>query len=144
MTPKPMRISVSTNGESASTSSHSETMASSPNKCTQLEEENVTMTTLISEFQPKSRNNPFDTNRPQKCESEAISPEIEQQRASSILKDSNYKKAALAQLVVASMELLRSLPGEAEENLKLLMTPTIREAFRLVQLQGNELKVNQF
>lgn len=42
------------------------------------------------------------------------------------------------------MELLRSLPGEAEENLKLLMTPTIREAFRLVQLQGNELKVNQF
>ncbi|XP_036221148.2 brefeldin A-inhibited guanine nucleotide-exchange protein 3 [Bactrocera oleae] len=144
LTPKPMRISVSTNGENASTSSHSETMASSPNKCTQLEEENVTMTTLISEFQPKSRNNPFDTNRPQKCESEAISPEIEQQRASSILKDSNYKKAALAQLVVASMELLRSLPGEAEENLKLLMTPTIREAFRLVQLQGNELKVNQF
>lgn len=102
------------------------------------------MTTLISEFQPKSRNNPFDTNRPQKAETESISPEIEQQRATSILKDSNYKRAALAQLVVASMELLRSLPAEAESNLRLLMTPTIREAFRLVQLQGNELKVNQF
>ncbi|EDW86315.1 uncharacterized protein Dwil_GK15780 [Drosophila willistoni] len=116
----------------------------SPTKCVQLEEENVTMTTLISEFQPKCRNNPFDTNRQAKSEAESISPEIEQQRASSILKDSNYKRAALAQLVVASMELLRSLPTEAEENLKLLMTPTIREAFRLVQLQGNELKVNQF
>lgn len=117
----------------------------SPSKCVQLDDENVTMTTLISEFQPKCRSNPFDTNRQSaKTEAESISPEIEQQRATSILKDSNYKRAALAQLVVASMELLRSLPNEAEENLKLLMTPTIREAFRLVQLQGNELKVNQF
>ncbi|XP_055842958.1 brefeldin A-inhibited guanine nucleotide-exchange protein 3 [Episyrphus balteatus] len=125
-----------------SSSSRSETAESSPIKSP--EEDSVTMTTLISEFQPKSRTNPFDTNRPQKLDSEQISPEIEQQRATSIFKDSNYKRAALAQLVVASMELLRSLPGEAEENLKLLMTPTIREAFRLVQLQGNELKVNQF
>lgn len=140
--------SSSKTGDSASLSSNSETMetTSSPSKCKGQEDslENLTMTTLISEFQPKCRNNPFDTNRPQKLESESVSPEIEQQRASSILKDCNYKRAALAQLVVASIELLRSLLPEAEENLKLLMTPTIREAFRLVQLQGNELKMNQF
>lgn len=94
-----------------------------------------------------NRTNPFDVTRIQKIEpsdSKTISPEIEQQRASSILKDLNYKRAALAQLVVASMELLRSLPDESATNLSLLMTPTIREAFRLVQLQGNELKVNMF
>nr|XP_036676973.1 brefeldin A-inhibited guanine nucleotide-exchange protein 3 isoform X1 [Drosophila suzukii] len=148
---KPMCISLNGNGDAEMTDTGSGSgsgsgNSTSPSKCVQLqEEENVTMTTLISEFQPKCRSNPFDTNRQAKSsEAESISPEIEQQRASSILKDSNYKRAALAQLVVASMELLRSLPGEAEENLKLLMTPTIREAFRLVQLQGNELKVNQF
>lgn len=94
-----------------------------------------------------SRTNPFDVTRIQKIEpqeSKSISPEIEQQRASSILKDLNYKRASLAQLVVASMELLRSLPNESATNLSLLMTPTIREAFRLLQLQGNELKVNMF
>lgn len=144
---KPMCISLNGNGDAEMTDSGSGSGSNpSPSKCVQLqEEENITMTTLISEFQPKCRSNPFDTNRQAKSsEAESISPEIEQQRASSILKDSNYKRAALAQLVVASMELLRSLPAEAEENLKLLMTPTIREAFRLVQLQGNELKVNQF
>ncbi|XP_023167632.2 brefeldin A-inhibited guanine nucleotide-exchange protein 3 isoform X1 [Drosophila hydei] len=154
---KSMCIALNGNGDAASSSANNHTdlgndatcngrpNSTSPSKCVQLEEENVTMTTLISEFQPKCRSNPFDTNRQAaKTEAESISPEIEQQRATSILKDSNYKRAALAQLVVASMELLRSLPNEAEENLKLLMTPTIREAFRLVQLQGNELKVNQF
>ncbi|XP_013116379.2 brefeldin A-inhibited guanine nucleotide-exchange protein 3 [Stomoxys calcitrans] len=142
---KSMCITINGNFENGNASSFSETTDYSPNKYSQIaEEESITMTTLISEFQPKSRNNPFDTNRPQKAEAESISPEIEQQRATSILKDSNYKRAALAQLVVASMELLRSLPAEAESNLRLLMTPTIREAFRLVQLQGNELKVNQF
>lgn len=154
---KSMCIALNGNGDAASSSANNHTdlandvtyngrpSSTSPSKCVQLEEENVTMTTLISEFQPKCRSNPFDTNRQAtKTEAESISPEIEQQRATSILKDSNYKRAALAQLVVASMELLRSLPNEAEENLKLLMTPTIREAFRLVQLQGNELKVNQF
>uniref|UniRef100_A0A1B0FLI6 SEC7 domain-containing protein n=1 Tax=Glossina morsitans morsitans TaxID=37546 RepID=A0A1B0FLI6_GLOMM len=142
---KSMCISINGNSENGNSSSYAEAMDVSPDKNHQAQEdENVTMTTLISEYVPKSRNNPFDTNRPQKAETETISPEIEQQRATSILKDSNYKRAALAQLVVASMELLRSLPAEAEENLKLLMTPTIREAFRLVQLQGNELKVNQF
>ncbi|TMW44755.1 hypothetical protein DOY81_010164 [Sarcophaga bullata] len=140
-----MCITLNSNVDNVSTSGLAENNNYSPQRTNQSpEEESVTMTTLISEFQPKSRNNPFDTNRPQKPESETISPEIEQQRATSILKDSNYKRAALAQLVVASMELLRSLPAEAEGNLKLLMTPTIREAFRLVQLQGNELKVNQF
>ncbi|XP_032597271.1 brefeldin A-inhibited guanine nucleotide-exchange protein 3 isoform X2 [Drosophila grimshawi] len=130
---------------STSTSTPSKSNQQQHQQQQQQDDENVTMTTLISEFQPKCRSNPFDTNRQAaKTESESISPEIEQQRATSILRDSNYKRAALAQLVVASMELLRSLPNEAEENLKLLMTPTIREAFRLVQLQGNELRVNQF
>ncbi|GBP12199.1 Brefeldin A-inhibited guanine nucleotide-exchange protein 3 [Eumeta japonica] len=131
---KAVCITLNGNIENVSTSGLADNNDYSPQKSQHIpEEESITMTTLISEFQPKSRNNPFDTNRPQKPETETISPEIEQQRATSILKDSNYKRSALAQLVVASLELLRSLPSEAEGNLKLLMTPTIREAFRLVQ-----------
>lgn len=110
-------------------------------------EENVSMSHIVSQELQSPRMNPFNTNRMQKTDSidsQTVSPEIEQQRATSILKDSNYKKAALTQLVVASMELLRSLPEDSASMLKLLLTPTIREAFRLIQLQGNELKVNQF
>lgn len=90
------------------------------------------------------RINPFDIVRTTKIdstESNKISPEIEQQRATSILKDLNYKRSVLSQLVIASMELLNTLPKENADNLRLLMTPTIREAFRLVQLQDNELKL---
>lgn len=64
--------------------------------------------------------------------------EIEQQRAASTKRDAGFKRTALTQLVVASMELLRSLPSDSAENLKVLMTPTIREAVRLVQVQFNE------
>lgn len=105
------------------------------------QDENVTMTTLVHSHQ---RINPFDVVRTTKidsAESNKISPEIEQQRATSILKDLNFKRSVLSQLVIASMELLNSLPKESVDNLRLLMTPTIREAFRLVQLQDNELKL---
>lgn len=64
--------------------------------------------------------------------------EIEQQRAASTQRDAAYKRTALTQLVVASMELLRSLPNDSAENLKVLMTPTIREAVRLVQVQFDD------
>lgn len=104
---------------------------------------NVTMSTLV---QNHHRVNPFDVVRSTKVDVsesyKSISPEIEQQRATSILKDLNFKRTILSQLVIASMELLTSLPKDNADNLRLLMTPTIREAFRLVQLQeDNELKL---
>lgn len=105
------------------------------------QDENVPMQALVQSHQ---RINPFDIVRTTKIdssESNKISPEIEQQRATSILKDLNFKRCVLSQLVIASMELLNSLPKENADNLRLLMTPTIREAFRLVQLQDNELKL---
>uniref|UniRef100_A0A6B2EM27 Uncharacterized protein n=1 Tax=Phlebotomus kandelakii TaxID=1109342 RepID=A0A6B2EM27_9DIPT len=103
---------------------------------------------------PPKRMNPFDINRSPSTDggsmsfssesiNQAVSPEIEQQRASSILRDSVYKRAAITQLVIASMELLKSLPEESSERLKVLLTPTIREAFRLVKAQGRDVKVEQ-
>lgn len=107
------------------------------------------------------RKNPFDTNRYSNSEysgdassaggtgagggggvgaagNQSISPEIEQQRNTSISNDAQYKRNALAQLVVASLELLKSLPEDAAENLKVLLTPTIRSAFRLVAKNQND------
>lgn len=96
--------------------------------------------------QSNQRNNPFDVVRSPSIElsestNKSIAPEIEQQRASSILKDLNFKRSVLSQLVIASMELLSTLPKKSADDLRLLMTPTIREAFRLVELQDNELKL---
>ncbi|GAB0094105.1 brefeldin A-inhibited guanine nucleotide-exchange protein 3 [Sergentomyia squamirostris] len=103
--------------------------------------------------QPQAkRMNPFDINRSPSVDgssmnfssesiNQAVSPEIEQQRTTSILRDSVYKRAAITQLVIASMELLKSLPEESSAKLKVLLTPTIREAFRLVKAQqGREPK----
>lgn len=91
---------------------------------------------------PVSRRNPFDNYQAQLNHQQQHRPvevaEIEQQRAASMLKDSGFKRSALTQLVVASMELLRSLPNDSAENLKVLMTPTIREAVRHVQVQFND------
>lgn len=106
-------------------------------------DENVSISTLVQNHQ---RINPFDVIRTatkidNHDSNKSVPPEIEQQRASSILKDLNFKRSILAQLVIASMELLGSLSKEQAEQLRLLMTPTIREAFRLVQLQDNELKL---
>lgn len=95
--------------------------------------------------QTNHRTNPFDVVRTPSIElsdtSKSIAPEIEQQRCNSILKDLNFKRSVLSQLVIASMELLSTLPKKSADDLRLLMTPTIREAFRLVQLQDNELKL---
>lgn len=106
------------------------------------QDDHISMASII--VSQNQRTNPFDTNRCQSNEnsdSQQISPEIEQQRSSSILKDTNFKKASLTQLVVASMELLRSLPDESAENFKLILTPAVKEAFRLVKNHGNEIKV---
>lgn len=89
------------------------------------------------------RRNPFDNYHSQHNQHHHQRPsvevaEIEQQRAASMLKDSGFKRNALTQLVVASMELLRSLPNDSAENLKVLMTPKIREAVRHVQVQFND------
>lgn len=97
----------------------------------------------LSLNQNNQRTNPFDVARSPSIDlsesSSSIAPEIEQQRASSISKDLNFKRSVLSQLVIASMELLDSLDKENSNNLRLLMTPTIREAFR--QIQNNELKL---
>lgn len=89
---------------------------------------------------PVPRRNPFDNSQFQHNQHQrpVEVAEIEQQRAASMLKDSGFKRNALTQLVVASMELLRSLPNDSAENLKVLMTPTIREAVRHVQVQFND------
>uniref|UniRef100_A0A182N0W9 SEC7 domain-containing protein n=1 Tax=Anopheles dirus TaxID=7168 RepID=A0A182N0W9_9DIPT len=64
---------------------------------------------------------------------QSVPPEIEQQRALSIQKDVAYKTSALRQLIVASIELIKLLPGEQSEYLQLLLTPRIREAFHFVE-----------
>lgn len=102
-------------------------------------------TSALNQYGSNQRTNPFDMIRPMSHETsemnKTIAPEIEQQRASSILKDLNFKRSVLSQLVIASMELLSSLPKKSADDLRLLMTPTIREAFRLVEMQDNELKL---
>lgn len=110
------------------------------------DEFNTSETGSISPLnQSNHRNNPFDVVRTPSIElsdsNKSIAPEIEQQRATSILKDLNFKRSVLSQLVIASMELLSTLPKKSASDLSMLMTPTIREAFRLVQLQDNELKL---
>lgn len=67
--------------------------------------------------------------------SSPIPPEIEQQRQTSMSKDSTYKRNVLAQLLKATMELLRFLPEQSAENLKLLLTPSIQDAFRAIEQQ---------
>lgn len=101
-----------------------------------------------NETSPKvaPRKNPFDTGPYVNSEytnsdgspggNQSISPEIEQQRKMSISNDNVFKRNALGQLVVASLELLKSLPEDAAENLKVLLTPTIRSAFRSVAQQN--------
>uniref|UniRef100_A0A182QB76 SEC7 domain-containing protein n=1 Tax=Anopheles farauti TaxID=69004 RepID=A0A182QB76_9DIPT len=64
---------------------------------------------------------------------DSVPPEIEQQRALSIQKDVSYKTSALRQLIVASIELIKLLPGEQSDYLQLLLTPRIREAFHFVE-----------
>lgn len=84
------------------------------------------------------RKNPFNISR-SNIPDISVSPEIENQRTSSIQKDLRYKRSVLTQLVIASMELLRLLPKDSSESLKILLTPNIKEAFRLIQLEDNTI-----
>lgn len=109
-------------------------------------EESVSVSSIIVS---SSRVNPFDSNRTPKSDfstpqTQIVSPEIEKQRTQSILKDSNYQKTSLTQLVIAIMELMRLLPEESAESLKILLTSPVHEAFRLIQLEGCDLKINQY
>lgn len=80
----------------------------------------------------QQRENPFN-NIPENKQEQVVSPEIEQQRKMSILKDEQCKRKSLTQLIVASMELLKLLPNESTENIRLLLTPKINEAFDMIE-----------
>ena len=79
----------------------------------------------------QQRENPFN-NIPE-TKQQPVSPEIEQQRKMSIMKDEQSKRKSLTQLIVASMELLKLLPNESTENIRLLLTPKINEAFDMIE-----------
>ena len=84
----------------------------------------------------QQRENPF--NIVPESKQQVVSPEIEQQRKASILKDEQCKRKSLTQLIVASMELLKLLPNESTENIRLLLTTKINEAFEMIQrLESN-------
>lgn len=91
--------------------------------------------------QQQQRENPFNRNANENKQQQVVSPEIEQQRKLSILKDEQCKRKSLTQLIVASMELLKLLPNESTENIRLLfMNTRINEAFELVERQENNLE----
>ncbi|XP_021695176.1 brefeldin A-inhibited guanine nucleotide-exchange protein 3 [Aedes aegypti] len=118
-----------------------------PESPSKSDEESVSVSTIVGNH--GGRMNPFNISanqqqhlhhqqqlQHQQQQQQSISPEIEQQRTNSIQKDLICKRSALKQLIVASMELLKLLPEEQAELLKLLLTPKIREAFRVIQEQG--------
>ncbi|XP_055614416.1 brefeldin A-inhibited guanine nucleotide-exchange protein 3-like, partial [Uranotaenia lowii] len=129
---------------------HDEAQESEPESPSKSDEESVSVSTIVGGGQ--LRKNPFNISanqqqhiqhqqqlQHQQQQQQSISPEIEQQRTISIQKDSLCKRSSMKQLIVASMELLKLLPEDQSELLKLLLTPRIREAFRAVQEQGNGL-----
>lgn len=87
----------------------------------------------------QQRENPFN-NIPE-TKQQAVSPEIEQQRKMSILKDEQSKRKSLTQLIVASMELLKLLPNESTENIRLLLTPKITEAFDMIERLESSVEI---
>lgn len=88
----------------------------------------------ISSPKQQSRENPFNTpESKQSLSSSSVSPEIEQQRKISIARDDQSKCKSLTQLVIASMELLKLLPNESTDNIRLLLTPKINEAFNMIE-----------
>jgi brefeldin A-inhibited guanine nucleotide-exchange protein 3 len=94
-------------------------------------EESVKIFQKDQDESPKQqRENPF--NNVPETKQQVVSPEIEQQRKMSILKDEQCKRKSLTQLIVASMELLKLLPNESTENIRLLLTPKINEAFDMI------------
>lgn len=81
----------------------------------------------------QQRENPFNNVPESQQRQQVVSPEIEQQRKMSILKDEQCKRKSLTQLIVASMELLKLLPNESTENIRLLLTTKINEAFDMIE-----------
>jgi brefeldin A-inhibited guanine nucleotide-exchange protein 3 len=96
---------------------------------------------FLSSPTQSQRENPFNRNANESKQQQVVSPEIEQQRKLSILKDEQCKIRSLTQLIVASMELLKLLPNESTENIRLLFSNTrINEAFELVDGQESNLE----
>lgn len=83
--------------------------------------------------QQQTRENPFNNSPESNKQQQTISPEIEQQRKLSIMRDDQNKCKSLTQLIVASMELLKLLPNESTENIRILLTPKINEAFSMIE-----------
>jgi brefeldin A-inhibited guanine nucleotide-exchange protein 3 len=107
----------------------------------QQDQEGNSTNPFISSPTQSQRENPFNRNLNENKQQQAVSPEIEQQRKLSILKDEQCKRRALSQLIVASMELLKLLPNESTESIRLLfMNTRITEAFELVDRQENNLE----
>lgn len=99
-------------------------------------------TSPTQQQQQPPRENPFNKNEvvENKQQQQVVSPEIEQQRNLSMLKDEQCKKKTLTQLIVASMELLKLLPNKSTENVRLLFSNTrIQEAFEQVERQEHSI-----
>lgn len=90
----------------------------------------------------QQRENPFN-NVPENKQQQVVSPEIEQQRKMSILKDDQCKRKSLTQLIVASMELLKLLPNESTENIRLLLTTKINEAFDMIERLDSSVETSK-
>lgn len=106
-------------------------------KIFQKDQEESNNSNQLDSSPKQQRENPFN-NIPENKNQQVVSPEIEQQRKMSILKDEQSKRKSLTQLIVASMELLKLLPNESTENISLLLTPKINEAFETIErLESN-------
>ena len=105
-----------------------------------VSEESVTKILLKESTNPfieNQRSNPFDKQIPPVITetniSQQVLPEIEMQRKISMQKDMECKKSSLSQLMTASMELLKLLPNESTDNIRLLVTNKINESFLIVE-----------
>lgn len=104
------------------------------------DQEDASQVSVSSSTQQLQRENPFN-NIPENKQQQVVSPEIEQQRKISINKDEQMKRKSLTQLIVASMELLKLLPNESTENIRLLLTPKISEAFDMIEKLESSVEV---
>lgn len=107
-------------------------------------EESVTKMLLKESTNPfisTERPNPFNkkTSSLESQNAQQVSPEIEMQRKISMQKDEESKRSSLSQLITASMELLRLLPNESTENIRLLLTNKINESFLVVEQHDNNV-----
>lgn len=107
-------------------------------------EESVTKMLLKESTNPfisNQRPNPFNKKipSPESQNAQQVSPEIEMQRKISMQRDEECKRSSLSQLITASMELLRLLPNESTENIRLLLTKKINDSFLVVEQHNNNV-----